>query len=266
MGALSLLCLCLICSIWYDQAGAERRKEDNQKIVSGCESDAQMVYRSQEQIESHDQGQQEDTDEPTTTPAPVIVIDAGHGGVDEGGCSYDLSVKEKDITLQVVQYLREYLEETDWEIHYTRLEDQTLSKPDRVKMANDLQADMLVSVHCNVSDHGDRQAQGIETLYSKRKATDGGLLTSYQLSQILLKKLCQETDRQKRRSIWRKDLYLMNHAKMPVSIVEIGYMSNRSDLRYISKPSHQKQIAKGIYAGICQVVQSTTEGGNTDKQ
>ena len=44
----------------------------------------------------------------------------------------------------------------------------------------------------------------------------------------------------------------MHHADVPVTIVEVGYMTNRSDMRYLKKQKNQREIAQGIYNGLCK--------------
>ena len=46
----------------------------------------------------------------------------------------------------------------------------------------------------------------------------------------------------------------MHHSNVPASIIEIGYMSNKSDLKYIVSKSGQKKVAKGIYKGIMRAL------------
>lgn len=181
----------------------------------------------------------------------VVVIDAGHGGYDEGTISLDGKYYEKDYALRIVSDLKELLDkDSDIKAYYTRLSDVNISKAKRVRLANAVHADAFVSVHCNASNPGDTTANGMEALYSSRERTASETLTSRQLSACVLKQLCDVTGRKSRGVIKRDGLYLMNHSKVPVTIIEVGYMSNRSDLRYLLREKNQKQIAEGIYQGI----------------
>lgn len=192
--------------------------------------------------------------EPKNEYDKIIVVDAGHGGMDEGTSSKDGRHVEKDYTLLVVKQLQGLLEKEDIKVYYTRLEDKEVSKKDRVKLANRLNADVLVSVHCNASSVGDSTAYGMETLYSKKKNTKEEL-TNKRLAQVMLNKLGEETGLRMRGIICRKNLYLLNHAEVPTVIVEIAYMSNKKDLNYIMKESGRQKIAKGIYEGIMQALE-----------
>src|SRR5690606_3687675 len=90
-----------------------------------------------------------------------VVLDAGHGGKDSGttgGKNY----REKDIVLQIVLKLGKILEEhDDIEVIYTRKKDVFLKLIERANIANNADADLFVSVHCNASKS--TQPYGAET-------------------------------------------------------------------------------------------------------
>lgn len=180
----------------------------------------------------------------------IIVIDAGHGGMDEGTVSVDGKHREKDYAVRVAKCLQDIYKDSESKVYFTRLHDTTLSKEKRTDLANAVHADAFVSIHCNASTPGDTASYGMEALYSGRARTASDKLTSKQLAKYVQKGVHEETGRRDRGVIQRNDLYLMNHSKVPVTIIEIGYMSNSSDLRYLLKEKNQKKIAKGIYNGI----------------
>lgn len=183
----------------------------------------------------------------------IIVLDAGHGGNDEGTITRDGKSEEKAFTLAVVEELRKLFDETNIKVYYTRLEDKKVSKKARVSLANDLKADLFISVHCNASNPGETSAHGVEALYSKRKI--GAPVANKQLAEALLDSVVTETGRRKRGVIRREGLYLLHHAKVPTSIVEIGYMSNKSDMKYLSQKKGRQKIARGIYNGALRVLE-----------
>lgn len=191
--------------------------------------------------------------EPKKAFEHIVVIDAGHGGMDEGTSSRDGRHVEKDYTLLVVERLQKLLEKEKIKVYYTRLEDEEISKKDRTRLANALKADLFVSIHCNASSVGDTTAHGLETLYSKRK-TGQEEMTNKRLAQIILNRLEDATGLRNRGVIQREQLYLLHHSKVPTTIVEIGYMSNKEDLHYIRKEGGQQKIAQGIRDGIMQAL------------
>lgn len=191
--------------------------------------------------------------EPKDIYDDIIVIDAGHGGMDEGTSSQDGIHVEKDYTLLVTKKLKKLLEQENVKVYYTRLQDVGVSKADRTKLANRLQADVFVSIHCNASSVGDTTAYGMETLYSKRKLA-ANQISNKRLAQIILNSMADVTGFRNRGIIQREQLYLLHHADVPTTIVEIGYMSNKNDLKYITKENGQLKIAEGIRDGIMKVL------------
>ena len=82
----------------------------------------------------------------------VVVIDAGHGGKDPGNLGTGrYKVTEKDVTLDVANKLANYIEENmpDVEVILTRKDDSFPKLNTRVKIANDAQADLFISIHCD---------------------------------------------------------------------------------------------------------------------
>ena len=93
-----------------------------------------------------------------------IVIDAGHGGHDTGTIG-PTGLMEKDLCLDVALRLGKLIQQKlpDTEIVYTRSDDTFIPLEERTHIANDLKADLFISIHANSSpDHG---ARGVETYY-----------------------------------------------------------------------------------------------------
>ena len=183
-----------------------------------------------------------------------MVIDAGHGGMDEGTHSGDGKYFEKECALSVTREIERILQEQDIQVYYTRTQDVEISKPRRIKLVNDVRPDLFISIHCNASSVGDQTAHGVETLYSNQQVK-GTAISNRAFSRIMLDSLCKETGQHNRGIIKREDLYILSHSKVPATIVEIGYMSNPEDLKFMLKEKGQEQIAKGICAGILRTLE-----------
>ena len=180
----------------------------------------------------------------------IIVVDAGHGGGDNGCGSRDSVCYEKMITLAVVKELKEKLDNTDIKVYYTRLEDKTVYLRPRVTLANDVKADMFISIHCNYYDrYWLYNVNGAETLYSSiRKNIKKN---NKKLASIMLDELSDETEISKRTIIDRgSSLYILKKSKVPATIVEMGYMSDRTDLKYLVSEKKREKIVNGLYNGI----------------
>lgn len=182
----------------------------------------------------------------------IVVIDAGHGGNDEGTRSAK-GHYEKNYNLIILQELKNLLDSSDLKVYYTRFNDKRVSKPARTALANKLDADLFVSIHCNSSEYGSEGPYGVEALYSTRKPRNSEL-SNKKLAQILLENVAEKVNNKKRGVIKREDLYLMHYSNVPTAIIEVGYMSSKSDLKYITSKSGQKRAAEGIYNGITEAL------------
>lgn len=183
----------------------------------------------------------------------IVVVDAGHGGMDEGTSSANRKYQEKDIVLSVQEKLSRLLDKSDVTVYYTRTKDEKVSKKDRTRLANGLQADLLVSIHCNALQGG-VNTFGVEALYASRNPKYGKL-ENRELADVILNQVTVSTGMKKRGTIKRNGLYLLRHAKVPATIVEIGYMTNQGDMGLMKKEIGQQKIAEGIYQGIMNAME-----------
>lgn len=171
---------------------------------------------------------------------PLVVIDAGHGGTQPGAIS--LTKKpEKDFTLAVALKVEALLQqESDIEFVLTRDTDVTMSLQDRVKIANELGADIFVSIHGNSIDPPSNPS-GSETYYTRKE--------SIPLADIMHRHLVDATglaDRKVRYS----SLHVTRETLMPAVLLEAGYLSNQNDEALMYTEAFQQRIAEGIVAGI----------------
>lgn len=180
----------------------------------------------------------------------IIVVDAGHGGKDAGCNSPNWEYYEKNSTVKIVKRLKEKLDKTNIKVYYTRLDDSTVYLRPRVELANDLDADMFISIHCNYYDrYWYYNVHGAEALYSSKYKAQK--LNSKKLAGYMLDSLVDSTDLSKRSVVDRKsELYILRKSTVPSTIVETAYMSNSSDLAYLIKKQKIKKIADGLFNGI----------------
>lgn len=124
--------------------------------------------------------------EPKTSDKFVLVLDAGHGGID-GGAEGRNGAIEKDITLSFVQDLQEAFKDIDdIELLLTRDSDQFLSLSARVQIARDAEADLLISIHADSIRQRSLRGASIYTL--SREASDefaSNLADSENLTDVL---------------------------------------------------------------------------------
>lgn len=174
------------------------------------------------------------------TGRPLVVIDAGHGGSQPGAISITKK-QEKEFTLAVTLKVEQLLkQETEFDYVLTRSTDVTMTLQDRVKIANDLNATLFVSVHGN-SIEGKSNVTGSETYYTRDD--------SIPFANVMHKHLVAATgltDRKVRYS----SLHVTRETTMPAVLLEAGYLSNSNDAAVMYTDAFQQRVAEGIVAGI----------------
>lgn len=186
----------------------------------------------------------------------IIVIDAGHGGKDDGCKSPDRKYKEKNLTLAVAKKLRKRFDNSDIKVYFTRLNDETVYLSQRVGLVNDVEADMFISIHCNAYEYyWAGKARGVETLYSSK--VKGLKKANYHLAGLMLKEYVASTKLPAREIIDRKDdIVILKESKVPSTVLELGYMTDASDLKFLTDNKKMEKIVEGIYNGIIKYYES----------
>lgn len=195
--------------------------------------------------------------EPHEVYKKIVVIDVGHGGNDIGAYTEDMKIFEKDINLEIVLCLKELLDKKeDIKVYYTRLTDEKVYLNPRLNLANDVRADMFISIHCNSSEY--KSAKGSEALYSTKHQKKLSI-KSDKLAEILLNQLTTTTNMKSRGLINGDEIYIIGNAKVPVALIEIGFISSPEELKFLKKKKNQELIAEGIYNGILKVYEQLEE-------
>jgi len=172
----------------------------------------------------------------------IIVVDAGHGGKDSGTYSKGEQYYEKDINLSILLYLKELLDQEDIKVYYTRTTDQTVFLNPRVKLANDVEADFFLSIHCNANESS--VPSGTEILYNQLDQTKG--FQSKQLAQLCLEEITNITHNGNRGLAGGSEMVIIKKANMPVALSEVAFMSNQEDLEFLLKEENKKNIAGAL--------------------
>ncbi|WP_164515110.1 N-acetylmuramoyl-L-alanine amidase family protein [Paenibacillus lentus] len=168
----------------------------------------------------------------------LVVIDAGHGGTDPGAPSVS-GGSEKDVNLAIALRVNELLQhEPDIITVLTRSDDTYPTLDERVMMANDLLADIFISIHAN---SGSATASGTETLYTR----DASILLADTVHKYVLE-ATGLTDRK----VKNQNLKVTRETMMPAILLETGFLSNPHDDAVLKDPVVQERIAAGIVAGI----------------
>lgn len=178
----------------------------------------------------------------------LVVIDPGHGGYDDGAMS-ESGVLEKDLTLTISLKVKALLEQQGVEVILTRENDDVTWSDNNVKdlqarldIATNAQADLMVSLHCNLSDEDPENVSGSE-VYANSKQKE-----STELAQSITDELSKLSLRS--RGIKTGRLHLLTYNTLPTVIVEMGFLSNPKDVEFLTNESSQNLLCEKIAAGI----------------
>lgn len=190
----------------------------------------------------------------------VIVVDAGHGGID-GGAVGRSGVLESHINLEIALRLRKLLEQKGAIVLLTRDEDVGLYSDtgrirdkknedlrNRKKLIEESKADIFVSIHLN--SFPQPQYYGAQTFYPKNSEE------SKKLAEIIQEELIRVLNNGNNRVSKEKgDVYLLKSCIIPTVLVECGFLSNDKEEKLLKSPTYQEKVAWGIYVGILRYFQ-----------
>ena len=204
-----------------------------------------------------------DSSAPAADRRPLVVIDAGHGGVDGG--TQGFGVLEKRVALATAIELVRELRRGGVRAELTRDADVALSLDERVAFANDRNADALVSVHFNFSTDS-ATVRGVETYYSDPKELSAQMAVasilgvaadnrrvveaSVSLGDAIRAGVVKRADTTDRGTRNRPELAVTRRTHCPAVLVECAYLSNRTDAARAATPEWQKSLAQGIADGV----------------
>ncbi len=186
----------------------------------------------------------------------TIVLDAGHGIPDEGAESAN-GVSEASINLKITKKVQLLLEQSGCKVILTRsdengiynLNSKTLREmkvsdiKNRVEIGNSSSADAFISIHLNKIPQS--QYYGWQTFF---KANDE---KSEELAKSLQEELNSSIQKEnKREALKISGKYIIDHVKIPIAIVECGFLSNPEEEKLLQDDNYQSKLALGIYNGI----------------
>ncbi len=221
--------------------------------------------------------------------APLIVVDAGHGGKDHGAKS-KRGIHEKDINLTIARHVKTILvNRFKYRVVMTRKDDTFIPLKERSEIANNRNAELFISIHANAAKR--KSAHGIETYFLGRANNDRALATAArengalvysvkddQIQQILASLITTtkindssrlagtvqdnlfRSSRKKFRELKNLGVkegpfYVLHGANMPSILVEVGFLTNRKEARMLAKPDYLYRLASSIAEGIHKYLQ-----------
>ncbi len=169
----------------------------------------------------------------------TVILDAGHGGKDQGATSRALGLKEKDLALEMVKRVRSELSGSVRTV-LTRSSDVFVELEDRVAMVNRRSDAILVSIHFN---SGRSRIAGPEVYYWRVDSYSLGKRIQAALSRVA-------PDENGNRGLVRRRLRLTRNPELACVLVECGYLSNRSEAQRIAGSYYRARLAKAIAGAI----------------
>lgn len=178
----------------------------------------------------------------------IVVVDAGHG--DRACGAVRMGYMEKDINLGIVTELKKLEESKKDKIgfFYTRTDDSNPTLEQRVGLANELKADLFISVHNNSSGNGNFSGEhGTQVMYDE---SDDSKKSGKDFAQICLESVSKATGSNKVGLLKGDKIHIIRNSKNTVALIEVGFMTNKEELSNLVTEEYQKQTAEGIYEGI----------------
>ena len=176
----------------------------------------------------------------------IVVIDAGHGGDDTGSYAKWGEWSEKDYNLDIVNKIAGSWQDGSIKLYFTRTKDEKVSLSDRVEFANELEADLFVSIHCNSTD--EYAGSGLEALYKSNSYSS----LSQNIAENCLNNLEHNTGLTKRGVLDGQNIYIIRKSKMPTVLLEMGFLSDETDLSYLEQEDGRKKMADTVCVSIKQ--------------
>ena len=239
----------------------------------------------------------------------VVVIDAGHGGKDPGARGKIINEKAINLSIALKLGKLIASKHSDVRIVYTRSTDKFVELDERAEIANRNKADLFISIHTNSVAKGN-QAKGTETYTlglarteenlavamrensaillednyeQKYEGFDPNSTESYIIFEFIQNKhmqqsialasdiqTCFASSRREDRGVRQAGFLVLRKTSMPSVLIEVGFISNREEERYLASESGQQQLAKAIsnafdrYKREYDVRQGTSLGKSRD--
>ncbi|SFL15146.1 N-acetylmuramoyl-L-alanine amidase [Paenibacillus sp. 1_12] len=238
--------------------------------LNGSSTQAQTANTNSPEASSTVPQQLAETPEPASISRGLIYLDPGHqrkGNSQQEPVSPDSKEKKAKVTggtrgvatgkpeyvlnLEVAVLLKEVLIARGFEVQMTREDhDVDISNVERAEMANAANAQLAVRIHADGNDSP--KAKGYSVLYPDAgvRSTQSIQPTSKKAAESILEALKAGTDAASRGMVARSDLSGFNWSKVPVVLIELGFMTNPAEDNLLSDPEYQQRMVDAIADGI----------------
>jgi len=192
------------------------------------------------------------------SPQKRVYLDPGHGGTDSG--AYYYGIREADLNLTISHMVKDSLVSLGYKVIMPRTSDTDIDFLDRTIDANSKNPDIFVSIHHNAAPNWPNST-GIETYYyqyypnwppkinQEMHNDPNRIQKSASLANSIQNALINDTGAVNR-GVQRNTFLVLRETKMPAALIELGFMSNYSELQKLISNSYQRTLANAIVKGI----------------
>ena len=194
---------------------------------------------------------------PNEIYSKIVVFDAGHGGIDPGAIKN--GIYEKNINFKVVNtYIKSAFYNSDIKVYFTRESDVFVDLYVRAGFAQEVCADLFISLHSNANNSS--SITGTQVFYSdaNNPTTNSGLSSS-KLAKSLVDNISSAIST-KNRGISSSNFIVVKYNTVPAVLIELGFMTNSSELAKITNPTYQAKAAEAIFKTVTEIFNTYPTG------
>lgn len=257
-----------------NEVGNSQEINKNNSVETDADEETTIKEEEQEDKSKEESQFKNSVEEKPVVNKKIVVIDPGHSSngnkemeeetpnsgkmkiKDPGGAQgISTNAPEYLVNMNVALKLKKLLEQNNITVIMTKTQDaESPGNIDRAKVGNDNNADLAIRIHCDSADS--QSAKGASMLvpapigYAKNIS---GISEKY--GQVILNDLVSIVGMNNRGVVERTDLTGFNWSKVPVVLVEMGFMSNVEEDRLLSDDNYENKLAQGLCNGILEALQ-----------
>ena len=206
----------------------------------------------------------------------TVIIDPGHGGVDDRGCEGNTGLLEKDVVLALAKQIQQISKQRRMEVYLTRQTDTKKTHFERIQVANRNEGKLFLSLHCNTSFSP--HEKGIKIYLNNPKGqlrfpSTVGKAPAGQRLKILAQANFLKQSRDFAAALQTElnflteipvtttelPLIALSEIYMPAVVLELGYLSNVEDLEKLSNPEYTTSVAQAVTRAIQHYISSVNQ-------
>lgn len=253
-----------------ETADSEKAKDKPQEVDESKKDDKAKPGSDSSDSSDDDMTDANNISDDRTESKRIVAIDAGHqrkgnyeqepigpgaketkAKVSSGTQGRFTGVPEYELNLLIAKKVKDVLTERGYEVIMIReSHDVDLSNKERADIANESGAEIFIRIHANGSTNP--SVHGTLTIYPSKKNPYVADLSeaSHKLSKAIVDAICKNTGSKNLGAVARDDMSGINWSKIPVTIIEMGYMTNEKEDKLMQTEDYQDKIVQGICDGI----------------